>query len=127
MEVVPRIPVEAEKFMDLAFLNSLSRYSAIPPADPWLSGSTINYYYWGYLLAAAQAKLSGVPPLTAYNLAIATFAGRSFAHFTIPEVESTALARLATSGRHSGWTRISSSGSASRIRAISCGVICWCT
>ena len=71
--------VGAEKFMDLAFLNSLSRYSAIPPADPWLSGSTINYYYWGYLLAAAQAKLSGVPPLTAYNLAIATFAGSSFA------------------------------------------------
>ena len=71
--------VGAEKFMDLAFLNSLSRYPGIPPADPWMSGLTINYYYWGYLLAAAQAKLSGVAPLTAYNLAIATFAGSSFA------------------------------------------------
>jgi YYY domain-containing protein len=70
--------VGAEKFMDLAFLNSLARYSAMPPADPWLSGATINYYYWGYLLAAAQAKLSGVAPLTAYNLALASFAGFSF-------------------------------------------------
>jgi YYY domain-containing protein len=70
--------VGAEKFMDLAFLNSLARYPGIPPADPWLSGHTINYYYWGYLLAAAQAKLSGVAPLTAYNLSIATFAGSSF-------------------------------------------------
>ena len=69
----------AEKFMDLAFLNSLARYPAMPPADPWMSGKTINYYYWGYLLAAAQAKLSGVPPMTAFNLAIATFAGSSFA------------------------------------------------
>src|SRR5262249_6576196 len=69
----------AEKFMDLAFLNSLARFPAMPPADPWMAGQTINYYYWGYLLAAAQAKLAGVPPLTAYNLAIATFAGSAFA------------------------------------------------
>jgi YYY domain-containing protein len=70
--------VGAEKFMDLAFLNSLARYPGTPPADPWLSGHTINYYYWGYLLAAAQAKLSGVAPLAAYNLALASFAGSSF-------------------------------------------------
>ena len=69
----------AEKFMDLAFLNSLARYPGMPPADPWMAGKTINYYYWGYLLAAAQAKLSGVAPLVAYNLAIATFAASSFA------------------------------------------------
>jgi YYY domain-containing protein len=68
----------AEKFMDLAFLNSLSRYPAMPPADPWMSGKTINYYYWGYLLAAAQAKLSGLSPLSAYNFSVATFAGFSF-------------------------------------------------
>ncbi len=68
----------AEKFMDLAFLNSLARYPGMPPADPWMAGKTINYYYWGYLLVAAQAKLSGVAPLTAYNLAVASFAGFSF-------------------------------------------------
>ena len=69
----------AEKFMDLAFLNSLARFPGMPPADPWMAGKTINYYYWGYLLAAAQAQLSGVAPLVAYNLAVATFAASSFA------------------------------------------------
>ncbi len=68
----------AEKFMDLAFLNSLARYPGMPPGDPWMAGKTINYYYWGYLLAAAQTQLSGVAPMTAYNLSVATFAGFSF-------------------------------------------------
>jgi len=67
-----------EKFMDLAFFNSLIRNPDMPPLDPWMSGRTINYYYWGYLLAAALAKLSGVASLTAYNLVIATFGGYSF-------------------------------------------------
>ena len=67
-----------EKFMDLAFLNSLARFPGMPPADPWMSGRTINYYYWGYLLAAVQAKVSNVAPMVAYNLAIGSFAGFSF-------------------------------------------------
>ena len=67
-----------EKFMDLAFLNSLTRNRAMPPPDPWMAGKTINYYYWGYLLAAGLTKLSGVPTMVSYNLAIATFAGYSF-------------------------------------------------
>ena len=67
-----------EKFMDLAFFTSLVRHPDTPPLDPWMSGFTINYYYWGYLLAAALARLSGVASLTAYNLVIATFAAYSF-------------------------------------------------
>jgi YYY domain-containing protein len=70
--------LNAEKFMDLAFLNSLSRYPDMPPHDPWMSGHTINYYYWGYLLAAAQTKLSGVRPMVAYNLAVSSFGAFSF-------------------------------------------------
>jgi YYY domain-containing protein len=75
---VPEI-LGAEKFMDLAFFNSLARRPDMPPADPWMAGNTINYYYWGYLLAATVAKAAGVTPFVAYNLAIATFAGYSFA------------------------------------------------
>jgi len=75
---VPEI-LGAEKFMDLAFFNSLTRRPDMPPLDPWMSGKTINYYYWGYLLAATLAKAAGVTPFVAYNLAIATFAGFSFA------------------------------------------------
>ncbi|MGH9317108.1 MAG: DUF2298 domain-containing protein, partial [Thermoanaerobaculia bacterium] len=67
-----------EKFMDLAFLNSLTRNPVMPPADPWMAGKSINYYYWGYLLAAALAKISGVTTFVSYNLSIATFAGYAF-------------------------------------------------
>ena len=67
-----------EKYMDLAFFSSIVRHDAIPPLDPWMAGRTINYYYWGYLLVAALAKLSSVTPFVAYNLAVATFAGYSF-------------------------------------------------
>jgi YYY domain-containing protein len=74
---VPEI-VGAEKFMDLGFFNSMARQGAMPPLDPWMAGKTINYYYWGYLLAATLAKLASVTPFVAYNLAVATFAGYTF-------------------------------------------------
>jgi len=67
-----------EKFMDLGFLNSIVRNRAMPPLDPWMSGRTINYYYWGYLLAASLIRLAGVFTTVGYNLAVATFAGYSF-------------------------------------------------
>jgi YYY domain-containing protein len=70
--------VGQEKFMDLAFLTSLGRFPGMPPADPWMAGRTINYYYWGYLLAATQRKLSDVAPMVAYNLSIASFGASSF-------------------------------------------------
>jgi YYY domain-containing protein len=71
--------IGAEKFMDLAFFTSLTRHPEMPPVDPWMAGKTINYYYWGYLLVATVAKAASVNPFVAYNLAIATFAGFSFA------------------------------------------------
>jgi len=74
--VAPEV-VGTEKFMDLAFLTSLTRQPAMPPLDPWMSGLRIPYYYWGYLLAAVPAKLAGVAPTVAYNLALPTFAGLS--------------------------------------------------
>ncbi len=74
---VPEV-LGAEKFMDLAFFNSLTRFGAMPPTDPWMAGLTINYYYWGYLLAAALAKIAAVPTFVSYNLAVGTFAGYSF-------------------------------------------------
>ena len=75
---VPEI-VGTEKFMDLAFLNSLTRHDNMPPLDPWMAGLSINYYYWGYLLAAVLAKLGAVHPGVAFNLALPTFAGMSAA------------------------------------------------
>ena len=62
----------AEKYMDFAFFNAILRTSSIPPEDPWLAGSPINYYYFGYLLFANLARISGIAPEVAYNLSLAT-------------------------------------------------------
>jgi YYY domain-containing protein len=75
---VPEV-IGQEKFMDLAFLNSITRNAALPPLDPWMSGHSISYYYWGYLLVAGLTKGLGISTFYSYNLAIATFAGLAFA------------------------------------------------
>src|SRR5262249_10333149 len=46
-----------------------------PPYDPWYAGGQMNYYYFGFVQVAAVAKLTGIPPAVAYNLAIATLVG----------------------------------------------------
>src|SRR4030065_394894 len=48
-----------EKPMDFAFMNAISRAEHFPPADPWLSGHTISYYYFGHLMTVTLGKLSG--------------------------------------------------------------------
>jgi YYY domain-containing protein len=68
-----------EKFMDFAFLNGIWRSEAFPPNDPWFAGGTINYYYFGYLMAAGLSQLSAVPPAFAYNLALALWFSTSVA------------------------------------------------
>ncbi|MGZ3666350.1 MAG: DUF2298 domain-containing protein, partial [Ktedonobacterales bacterium] len=67
--------VDTEKFMDVAFLSSLWRTPHLPPPDPWLSGTTINYYYYGHFLLATIAKTLGTQPGTAFNLGIALIFG----------------------------------------------------
>ncbi len=62
--------VDTEKFMDVAFLSSIWRAPHLPPPDPWLSGQSINYYYFGHYLIALLAKLLGTVPGTAFNLGI---------------------------------------------------------
>ena len=59
-----------EKPMEVAFLNAILRSDRFPPLDPWLSGFSISYYYFGYLLVALLTRLSGVPSSIAYNLAV---------------------------------------------------------
>jgi YYY domain-containing protein len=64
-------PWGTERPMDYAFFNAIQRSPTFPPSDPWLAGYSINYYYFGYLLMAAVAQLSGLAPAVAYNLALA--------------------------------------------------------
>jgi YYY domain-containing protein len=73
-----------EKPMDMAFLNAANRADTFPPADPWLAGADLNYYYLGHLAMAVPVKLAGVAPDHGYNLAIATlFALSAAAVFTV--------------------------------------------
>src|SRR5436305_533167 len=64
-----------EKPMDFALINGILRSGQFPPKDPWLSGFSISYYYFGYYLAALMIKLSAVPPAVGFNLALASIFG----------------------------------------------------
>ncbi|MCB0015290.1 MAG: DUF2298 domain-containing protein, partial [Anaerolineales bacterium] len=65
-----------EKPMEFAFLNSISRSPQFPPSDPWLSGFSISYYYFGYVMTGLVARLAAVNEPIAFNLAVAwLFAG----------------------------------------------------
>ncbi|EFO81150.1 hypothetical protein OSCT_1006 [Oscillochloris trichoides DG-6] len=64
-------PWGTERAMDFAFFNAIQRSPSFPPLDPWLAGYSINYYYFGYLLMAVMAQLSGLAPNLAYNFALA--------------------------------------------------------
>lgn len=59
-----------EKPMELAFINSILRSPTFPPADPWLAGYSISYYYFGYVITAMLVKLTGTPSGIGFNLMI---------------------------------------------------------
>jgi YYY domain-containing protein len=60
-----------EKFMEYAFINGILRSPTLPPADPWLSGFAISYYYFGYLIMTMLIRLSGLASSVAFNLSLA--------------------------------------------------------
>ena len=57
-----------EKPMDFTFFNAVLRSVYFPPEHPWFSGHYVNYYYYGYVIAAIPTKLLGILPSIAYNL-----------------------------------------------------------
>jgi len=62
-----------EKPMDFSYFNALIKSVAYPPYDPWYAGGYINYYYWGFLIAAIPTKIFGIVPAIAYNLLLPSF------------------------------------------------------
>jgi YYY domain-containing protein len=68
----------AEKYMDFAFFNTLTRTDVLPPQDPWMSGQIFNYYYFGYLIFANLARLTPIVNHIAYNLCVVTVGGLAF-------------------------------------------------
>ena len=61
-------PSGGEKFMETAFQNAILRSEHFPPLDPWLSGFSISYYYFGYVMMAMLTRLSGAVSGVAFDL-----------------------------------------------------------
>jgi len=57
-----------EKFMEIAFLNAVLQSPRFPPLDPWMSGFSISYYYFGYVMMAIVTRLSGVAATVGFEL-----------------------------------------------------------
>ena len=64
---------QTEKPMDMAFVNSVNRAEWFPPHDPWLSGASLNYYYYGHYLVAYAVRATGIDPVSGFNLGLALF------------------------------------------------------
>ncbi len=63
--------VGTEKPMELMFINGIMNSPTFPPRDLWLSGYSISYYYFGYVMTSMLALFTGVPGTVAFNLMIA--------------------------------------------------------
>ena len=63
----PDVTSGSESMMDLGILNSVSRTDYFPAKDVWMSGESMNYYYFGHVLVAAIAKLCQMAPVAFYN------------------------------------------------------------
>lgn len=69
--------VGTEKPMELMFINGIMNSPTFPPRDLWLSGYSISYYHFGYVMASMLALFTGVPATIAFNLMIALIFGLS--------------------------------------------------
>ncbi len=66
-----------EKPMEMAFINAIMESPTFPPHDPWLSGYSISYYYFGFVMTAMLAEITSTIGSVAFNLMISLIFGLS--------------------------------------------------
>ena len=74
----PSIETSTEKFMDYGYMNSLMNTEYMPAEDIWLSGKSINYYYFGQYISGFICKISGLTASEGYFYIIALIASFTF-------------------------------------------------
>ncbi len=102
-----------EKPMELAYFTAVARSSVLPPYDPWFAGGYLNYYYWGYFILSIPTRLTGIPPVIAFNLAVptlfavtATGAGALVYYFVKAARAVSGDAGPSPDSTASGWQRV---------------------
>ena len=75
--IISEVPAinHTEKPMDFGFMNAVLQSRFFPPEDPWLSGNSISYYYFGHFMMAFLTQLTGVASSVGYNLGVALVPG----------------------------------------------------
>jgi YYY domain-containing protein len=75
--IVSEVPAinHTEKPMDFGFMNAVLQSRFFPPEDPWLSGNSISYYYFGHFMMAFLTQLTGVASSVGYNLGVSLVPG----------------------------------------------------
>ena len=63
-----------EHFMNYGFINRLMNTTYLPAEDLWLSGNSLNYYYFGHYITAFLNKISISQVGESYNLMLALLA-----------------------------------------------------
>lgn len=63
-----------EKYSDMALMQGLILDSSFPPMDRWLSGYSINYYYFTHLLFVPLIQMLNIPIEIAMNLVVSSVA-----------------------------------------------------
>ncbi len=74
----PVLNENTEHFMNYGFINKIMNSDYLPVEDIWLSGNTINYYYYGQYITAFLNKISMTHVEESYNLMIALLASCLF-------------------------------------------------
>lgn len=93
-----------EKPFEFAFLNAVNRAEAFPPPDPWLSGHSISYYYFGYVIIAALTKLTALRTSVTFFFGLSLVAALAWtAAFGL--VYNLAAARRGPGGGPALWPR----------------------
>ena len=66
-----------EQPMDFGFFNASIKSVYGHPQDPWLSGNSIDYYYFGYWILGVITEMIGMATAVSYNLSISLIAALS--------------------------------------------------